>query len=110
MKVFTMFIAPMLFLSTTAFAEPAEVLHDTSCVQFDSNGTPFISDSDMTVITNSENGNIMFKCKSSGVLNDTGKRQVFTINNTGYTCHGQENWKQVLTPSGEAITRCHAKF
>ena len=102
--------ATVMSFASIASADPAEVLHDSGCLQLDSNGALLISDTDMTVHANSENGNITFKCKSEGVFNDTGKRLVFDFDNTGFTCSGQTNWQQVLTPSGNAITRCHAKF
>ncbi len=96
--------------TSLAYAEPADVLHDTGCIQFDSNGIRFLSDSDMKVYANSEEGNIKITCRSSGVFNDTGERLVYNFANTGFTCKGDTRWEQVLTPNGSAITRCHSNF
>lgn len=99
-----------VFFANVVAAEPAEVLRDQSCLQFDSDYVTSLSDSNITVNTNSANGNITFMCKSSGFKNDTKKRMVFNFDNTGFTCLGDTNWQQILTPSGQAITRCHTKL
>lgn len=99
-----------ILFAQAVFAEPAEVLKNQSCLQFDSDFATSLSDSNITVNANSANGNITFMCKSSGLKNDTKKRMVFNFDNTGFTCKGGTNWQQILTPSGQAITRCHAKF
>ena len=90
---------------------------DTNCGVFDAEGNMFTTGY-QAVITKSNSGTITLKCQADNVPNNTGKVIKFDYASTNIPCvfftkdkglQISENWKEVLTPSGNASYICHLK-
>jgi hypothetical protein len=108
------FALGIISLTSPALAEGADVLRTNGCIVFDANGVPvFDPEAQVQIVnTNNKNGNISATCKGQlpapGVLPDRALR--FNFENTGFFCivPGNEDWQEVVTPSGQAHLTCHA--
>lgn len=102
-------VALALF-ATHASAEPAFISIGDLCGVADSNLVFHASEESMTVVSNSGQGNLTFKCSLSGVFNDTGSAVHYDFENTGMPCTtlfgATYDWKQVLSEDGNAKLTC----
>jgi hypothetical protein len=93
----------------------AIVVKDAACVLFDGNGSAaVIPDGGHFLVTPSSNGNSNATC-SGIVLPAAGGGTVhYDFESTGAVCNTAicltEDWKEVVTPNGNASITCHCKF
>ena len=109
--------ALVALLLTVAYApmgasatQRAIVVHDSGCTMLDGDGN-FIAGESHSVTNNG--GNSIFKCQSKKVNNSTRSGATWDRENTGFMCNtplGQTaDWRETVTPSGNATLTCHAK-
>ena len=113
-------LLPILVIVTlgafAVFAEtPAVVTKDTSCNLFDAEGNLFSTTDSQAVWTNSNNGNSKITCHAQlleGWLHPE-KTVHWDFESTSLLCNtgagSTEDWKAVVTPSGEVMLTCHYK-
>lgn len=93
-----------------AAAQRAIVVHEGGCGMLDGNGG-FVQ-GEMHSVTNN-GGNTIFKCQAKKVSNATRSNVTWDQANTGFMC-GTPNgptadWRETVSPSGNATLTCHVK-
>jgi hypothetical protein len=113
-KILTaLFLTAAILVSSTAMADPADIILGTSCGLTDENGNFNISDDTKIVITNNANGNQTLKCKFDldPAVALAGKKAFnvkgFPCNVNGVISDGPNNTK-VISASGKATLTCHS--
>jgi len=119
MKKLSYFIcaSALSLFAFTAQAEPAVLIDGTTCAMIDGNGGFVLTNDTKTVVTNSANSNLMFKCKAEDVINDTGSAVTYDystssipcgiITDTGFVL--TEDWHETVSASGMATLICKYK-
>ena len=103
----TVAYAPMGAAATT---ERAIVVSESGCGMLDGDGN-FITGESHSVTNNG--GNSIYKCQSKKVNNSSKSGQTWDRGNTGYMCGTPlgptADWREIVTPSGNATLTCHAR-
>ena len=93
-----------------AVIQRAVVVNEGGCGMLDGDGG-FVP-GEMHSVTNN-GGNTIFKCQSKKVQNSTRSSVVWDQANTGFMCTTTAgvtaDWRETITPSGNATLTCHVK-
>ncbi len=100
--------------SASAFAEPALVIRDEGCGMLNGNGQVVFTTETHRVVTNSANGNAVFRCNATVAPASSGRAAHFDFNSTGLLCaigtasgiELTDDWNNVVSASGEARLTC----
>ena len=97
-------------------AHAAIVIKDGKAVLLDAHGRGFVTSKYQKVVTQSKNGNVLFKLRARGVPNATGGAVHWDYNSTGLRCGvyvegvgllSTANWRETVSASGNVIFICH---
>ena len=110
-------VGGLLLLTARVFGAPAVVIQPGAgtCGVLDSEQNFVLTSDAQIVATQSQNANIVVRCRARNVPNTTGAAVIFDYENTGLLCvmidpilgaRTTEDWQQTLTPSGIATAIC----
>jgi hypothetical protein len=105
-------LSAALFATPATQAESAQVLDVSACTVLDGNGNVYRTSEKNHAVYNKA-GDIL-KCDAKDIPNDAKKTVQYDKASTGYRCstgqHMTDDWKLVVSASGNATLTCKFKF
>jgi hypothetical protein len=97
-----------------ATPSPALVISEFGCNMFDGDGNIFFTTDTHGVVTNSNNNNVNIRCQAEVTPPATGRAAVWSqATHPGVQCSTMagltDNWRNVVSASGNATLTCHYK-
>ncbi|EXK43424.1 hypothetical protein FOMG_02382 [Fusarium oxysporum f. sp. melonis 26406] len=108
-KIATVIATVIALFNNLASADPAIRITGLGCGLYDGNGNSVFTLKSRTVITHSENGNVV--CQATVTPSTAGKARTFNFKNTNVFCCTlagcTPNWQETISASGQATLTCH---